>query len=91
MGADEITVTGQADALDTAQAVENNSDTGENISLAPMDPARFVGECVITITEDDINGDAVGEVIFPDDLPAAVPLPARFAADDHIVHPGEKA
>jgi hypothetical protein len=76
-GADEITVAGQADAQSTAQVVENDSDTGENISLAPLDPTRFVAECVITITEDDVDGDAVGGVMFPDDLPPGVTIPAR--------------
>jgi hypothetical protein len=76
-GADEITVAGRADGVATAQVVDNDSDTGENISLAAMDPTRFVGECAVTITEDDIDGDAVGGVIFPDDLPAGVPIPAR--------------
>lgn len=76
-GADEITVSGQSDAAATPQVVENDSDTGEDISLAAMDPTRFVSDCVITITEDDVDGDAVGGVIFPADLPAGVPIPAR--------------
>jgi hypothetical protein len=75
--ADEITVAGQAGTQSTAQLVENDSDTGENISLATLDPTRFVAECVITITEDDVDSDAVGGVTFPDDLPPGVTIPAR--------------
>lgn len=76
-GADEITVSGQADAVATVPVVQNDSDTGENISLAALDPTRFIGECVITITEDDFDGNATGGVIFPHDLPAGVAIPAR--------------
>lgn len=77
LGADEITVSGQADAAPMGQISANDSDTGENISLTAMDPTRFIDECVITITEDDVDGDAVGGVILPADLPVGVMLPAR--------------
>lgn len=77
LGDDEITVTGQADTVPTASVVDDDADTGDTIALVALDPVRFVGECLLTITEDDVDGDAVGGVRFPDDLPAGVPVPAR--------------
>ena len=77
LGDDEITVTGQADTAPTAAVSDADVDTGDDIGLAALDPTRFVGTCFLTVTEDDPDGDAVGGVIFPDDLPTGVPLPAR--------------
>jgi Endonuclease/Exonuclease/phosphatase family len=76
VGDDEIFAGGQADAALLPGVSAPDVDTGDDVSLEPLDPARFVTDCQIWISEDDPDGDAGAIVTFPDDLPTGGTIPA---------------
>jgi hypothetical protein len=76
-GADEVRVTAMADAFSLPSIHHNDADTGDYLTLgfANTQPVRFVETLDIRVTEEDPDGNAVGGVLLPDDLPAGTGLP----------------